>query len=76
MLTKILITRPIFSLGTLSNKKEFLNILAPELDSPSMIEIKNNDAKYLLLIITNIERLVKIMSKKVNLILSMYLIHL
>ena len=70
MLTKILITLPILLLGTLSNKKEFLRILTPELDKPRIIEIINNDIKDLLLIITKIDRLVKIISKEVNFILS------
>tara|TARA_Y100000589_G_scaffold210814_1_gene198861 strand:+ start:462 stop:749 length:288 start_codon:yes stop_codon:yes gene_type:complete len=69
-LTKILITLPILLLGTLSNKKEFLRILTPELDKPRTIEIINNDTKDLLLIIIKIDRLVKIISKEVNLILS------
>ena len=70
MLTKILITLPILLLGTLSNKKEFLRILTPELDKPRIIEIINNDTKDLLLIIIKIDRLVKIISKEVNFILS------
>ena len=64
MLTKILITLPILLFGTLSNKKEFLRILTPELDKPRIIEIVNNDIKDLLLIITKIDRLVKIISKE------------
>ena len=43
MLTKILITRPIFLFGTLSNKNEFLKILTPELETPKKIEIKNKE---------------------------------
>ena len=70
MLTKILITLPILLLGTLSNKKEFLRILTPELDNPRIIEIINNDTKDLLLIIIKIDRLVKIISKEVSFILS------
>ena len=69
-LTKILITLPILLLGTLSNRKEFLRILTPEFDKPRIIEIVNKEIKDLLLIIINIDRLVKIISKKVNLILS------
>ena len=69
-LTKILITLPILLFGTLSNKKEFLRILTPEFDKPRIIEIVNNDIKYLLLIITKIDRLVKIISKEVSFILS------
>ena len=69
-LTKILITLPILLLGTLSNRKEFLRILTPEFDKPRIIEIVNKEIKDLLLIITKIDRLVKIISKKVNLILS------
>ena len=76
MLTKILITLPILLLGTLSNKKEFLRILTPELDKPRIIEIINNDTKDLLLIIIKIDRLVKIISKEVNFILSIKRIHL
>ena len=70
MLTKILITLPILLFGTLSNKKEFLRILTPELDKPRIIEIVNNDIKDLLLIITITDRLVKIISKEVSFILS------
>ena len=69
-LTKILITLPILLLGTLSNRKEFLRILTPEFDKPRIIEIVNNEINELLLIITKIDRLVKIISEKVNLILS------
>ena len=69
-LTKILITLPILLLGTLSNRKEFLRILTPEFDKPRIIEIVNKEIKDLLLIIIKIDRLVKIISKKVNLILS------
>ena len=60
MLTKILITRPIFLFGTLSKINEFLNILTPELERPKNIEIKNKEAKDVLLIIIIIDKLVRI----------------
>ena len=69
MLTKILITRPIFLFGTLSKRKEFLNILTPELDNPKKTEIRNKETKDLLLTIIIIEKLVKIIKIIVNRIL-------
>ena len=70
ILTKILITRPIYLLGTLSNRKEFLNILTPELDRPKKTEIRNNETNDLLLIMIIIEKLVKIINIIVKRILS------
>ena len=73
MLTKILITRPIFLFGTLSNKNEFLKILTPELQTPKKTEIKNKEKRNLLLIIIKIDMLVSNISTIVNSILLMYL---
>ena len=69
MLTKILITRPIFLFGTLSNKNEFRKILTPELETPKKIEIKNKEKRNLLLIIIKIDMLVSNISTIVNSIL-------
>ena len=73
MLTKILITRPIFLFGTLSNKNEFLKILTPELETPKKTEIKNKEKRNLLLIIIKIDMLVSNINTIVNSILLMYL---
>ncbi len=59
-----------YLLGTLSNRKEFLNILTPELDSPKKTEIKNNEINDLLLIMIMIAKLVKIINIIVKRILS------
>lgn len=71
MLTKILITRPIFLFGTLSNKNEFLKILTPELETPKKIEIKNKEKRNLLLIIIKIDMLVS----NINTIVSSILLN-
>ena len=42
ILLKILDTRPIYLLGILSKRKEFRNILTPELAIPRKIETNNN----------------------------------
>ena len=56
MLTKILITRPIFLFGTLSNKNEFLKILTLNCKRLKNRN-KNKEKRNLLLIIIKIDML-------------------
>ena len=76
ILPKILITRPMYLLGTLSKRKEFRNILTPEFDNPRKTDTNNNEKIYLLLIRIKIDKLVKSINIIVNRILLICCNHL
>ena len=69
ILLKILVTRPIKALGTLSKRNEFLIILTPEFATPINTEIKRREVIYLLLIKIISDMLVNTIKMMVNLFL-------